>query len=62
MRVLVAGSTEFISVHLVRALLRDGHDVAALHRGRRPERVPPGAHTIVADRTDHAGAAALLDA
>jgi UDP-glucose 4-epimerase len=54
-RVLVAGGTEFISLHLVRALLRDGHQVAVLNRGRQPARLPAGVPAIVADRTDHAG-------
>ncbi|HEV8471996.1 MAG TPA: NAD-dependent epimerase/dehydratase family protein [Methylomirabilota bacterium] len=50
MRVLVIGGTEFISLHLVRALLRDRHEVVVLNRGRQPERVPAGVKTIVADR------------
>jgi nucleoside-diphosphate-sugar epimerase len=52
--VLVVGGTEFISLHLVEALRRDGHRVAVLNRGRRPERVPAGVRTIAADRLDHA--------
>ncbi len=60
MRVLVAGGTEFISLHLVRALLRDGHEVVALNRGRHPERTLEGAGTIVADRADHAALARAL--
>ncbi|PYN50534.1 MAG: hypothetical protein DME00_05285 [Candidatus Rokuibacteriota bacterium] len=54
MQVLVIGGTEFISLHLVRALLRDGHRVAVLNRGRNPARLPAGVRTIVCDRTDHA--------
>jgi nucleoside-diphosphate-sugar epimerase len=53
-RVLVAGGTEFISLHLVRSLLRDGHQVTVLNRGRQPGRVPAGVRTLVADRRDHA--------
>ncbi len=53
MRVLVTGGTQFVSLHVVRALLRDGHRVTTLTRGRRPDRVPAGAETIVADRKDH---------
>jgi UDP-glucose 4-epimerase len=53
-RVLVAGGTEFISLHLVRALLRDGHQVAVLNRGRQPGRLPAGVPALAADRTDHA--------
>ncbi len=53
MRVLVVGGTEFISHHLVRALLRDGHEVAALNRGRRPELLPAGVRLVRCDRKDH---------
>ncbi len=60
MRVLVLGGTEFISLHLVRALLRDGHEVAALNRGRRPARLPAGVRTLVGDRTDHRALARVL--
>jgi UDP-glucose 4-epimerase len=60
MRVLVLGGTEFIGHHLVRCLVRDGHEVAVLNRGRRPERLPGGVRTIVADRTDHAALRAAL--
>jgi nucleoside-diphosphate-sugar epimerase len=54
-RVLIAGGTEFISLHLVRSLLRDGHQVVVLNRGRQPGRLPAGVRAIVADRKDHAG-------
>ena len=54
MKVLVIGGTEFISLHLVKALLRDGHEVAVLNRGRQPGRLPAGVRTIVCDRKDHA--------
>ena len=47
MRVLVAGGTEFISLHLVRALLRDGHGVSVLNRGRQPGRLPGGVRASV---------------
>jgi UDP-glucose 4-epimerase len=53
MRVLIVGGTEFISLHTLRALRRDGHDVCVLNRGRHPERLPDGVRTIVADRLDH---------
>lgn len=55
MEVLVVGGTEFISVHVVRALLRRGHAVTVLNRGRRPERRPAGVRQLVADRRDHDG-------
>lgn len=60
MRVLIIGGTEFISLHLVRALLRGGHEVTILNRGRQPGRVPAGVRTIVCDRKDHAALARAL--
>ncbi len=60
MHVLVVGGTEFISVHVVRALLRRGHAVTVLNRGRRPERRPAGVRALVADRRDHAGLRRVL--
>jgi nucleoside-diphosphate-sugar epimerase len=59
-RVLVVGGTEFIGLHVVQALRRDGRDVVALNRGRRPDRLPAGVSTLVADRTDHAALARAL--
>jgi len=59
-RVLIAGGTEFISLHLVRALQRDGHRVAVVNRGRQPDRLPAGVETFVADRKDHAALAKAL--
>jgi nucleoside-diphosphate-sugar epimerase len=53
-RVLIAGGTEFISLHLLQSLRRDGHEVVVLNRGRNPGRLPAGVRTIVADRLDHA--------
>ncbi|MBI4594728.1 MAG: NAD-dependent epimerase/dehydratase family protein, partial [Candidatus Rokubacteria bacterium] len=60
MRVLVIGGTEFISHHLIRALLRDGHEVAALNRGRHPERLAAGGRLLVGDRKDHAAVRRVL--
>jgi nucleoside-diphosphate-sugar epimerase len=54
MHVLVLGGTEFISLALVRALLRDRHAVTVLNRGRRPDRLPAGVSAIAVDRKDHA--------
>ncbi len=51
----MVGGTEFVGLHVVRALQRDGHEVVTLNRGRRASRTPPpGVRTIVADRKDHA--------
>ena len=60
MRVLVVGGTEFISLHLVQALQRDGHRVAVLNRGRQPERLPTGVERLVADRKDPAALRTVL--
>ncbi len=60
MRVLVAGGSEFISLALVRALLRDGHAVAVLNRGRRNDRLPPTVDVLVCDRKDHAQLKSVL--
>jgi nucleoside-diphosphate-sugar epimerase len=61
-RVLVIGGTEFISLHLVQALRRDGHAVTVLNRGRQPGRLPTGVARIVCDRKDHAALARALAA
>src|SRR5207302_8952390 len=59
-RVLVVGGTEFVSLHVVRALQREGHEAAVLNRGRRPERIPAGLRAVLADRTQHAALAPAL--
>ena len=61
MKILVLGGTEFISIHLVRALTRAGHEVAVLNRGRRAGRVPTGVKTMICDRKDHAAVRKALD-
>jgi len=60
MRVLVIGGTEFIGLHVVRALLRDGHGVSVLNRARQSGRLPAGVRTIVCDRKDHGALGAAL--
>ena len=60
MQVLVIGGTEFIGLHVVRALLRDGHRVTVLNRGRQAARLPAGVGTILCDRKDHAALRATL--
>lgn len=54
MRVLVVGGTEFVGLHLVRALHRNGHEVAVLNRGRHADRLPAGVGRLAGDRKDHA--------
>ena len=60
MRTLVMGGTEFISLHLVRELLSQGHEITVFNRGKRGDRLPAGVKTIVGDRKDHAGLAERL--
>ncbi|MBI4610060.1 MAG: NAD-dependent epimerase/dehydratase family protein [Candidatus Rokubacteria bacterium] len=60
MRVLVMGGTEFVSLHLVRALVRDGHAVTVFNRGRQSHRLPAGVELIAGDRKGHAGLATAL--
>jgi nucleoside-diphosphate-sugar epimerase len=60
MRILVMGGTEFIGLHLVRALGRRGHEVTVFNRGRRADRLPDGVAAIAGDRKDHAGLAERL--
>jgi nucleoside-diphosphate-sugar epimerase len=55
MRALIMGGTEFISLHLARALLARGHEVAVFNRGRRLDRLPAGVRVIAGDRKDHPG-------
>jgi nucleoside-diphosphate-sugar epimerase len=58
--VLVIGGTEFISLHLVRALGRGGHQVTVLNRGRQLGRLPSGVRALTGDRKDHAALRATL--
>ncbi len=53
MKVLVMGGTRFNGLALVRELLRTGHDVTVLNRGRSPADLPAGVRRLVADRSDH---------
>src|SRR6185503_6027487 len=55
MRALVMGGTEFISLHLLQALRRRGHEATVFNRGRNPERLPAGVSRITGDRKDHPG-------
>jgi nucleoside-diphosphate-sugar epimerase len=52
MRIVVVGGSGNISTPVVALLVRDGHDVTVVTRGRRP--VPDGVRTIVGDRGDRA--------
>ncbi len=60
MKILVMGGTQFNGLALVRELVRTGHDVTILNRGKSPGAVPPGVRRLVADRTDLASLRAAL--
>lgn len=57
-RVLLLGGSGLLGRHAAHALVRAGHDVTVLSRGRRG--LPEGARTIAADRRDPAALAAAL--
>jgi dTDP-glucose 4,6-dehydratase len=53
MKVLVMGGTQFNGLALVHELVRTGHDVTVLNRGRTVADLPRAVHRLVGDRTDH---------
>lgn len=59
MRLLVLGGTRFVGRAVVEEALARGHEVDAVHRGITGE-LPPGATSLVADRTDRAQLEAAL--
>jgi nucleoside-diphosphate-sugar epimerase len=59
-KVLVLGGTQFNGRALVRELVRAGHDVTILNRGKSPGPVPAGVRRLVADRSDLASLRAAL--
>ncbi|MEG8275877.1 NAD-dependent epimerase/dehydratase family protein [Streptomyces sp. AHA2] len=57
MRLLMLGGTEFVGRAVVEAALERDWDVTVFHRGRH--QAPPGARTLLGDRTAPGGLAAL---
>ena len=53
MRVLVMGGTLFNGYALVKELVRTGHDVTVLNRGKTQVDLPRSVHRLIGDRTDH---------
>lgn len=53
MKVLVMGGTQFNGLALVRELVRTGHDVTILNRGKTEAPLPRGVKRLFADRTEH---------
>ena len=53
MKVLVMGGTRFNGLHLVRQLVRTGHDVTVFNRGKTQAELPRGVRRLHGDRKDH---------
>ena len=60
MKVLVMGGTQFNGFALVRELVRTGHEVTILNRGKTVAPVPRSVQRLVCDRTDSDALRAVL--
>ena len=60
MKVLVLGGTQFNGYHLVKELIRCGHEVTILNRGKTHANLPRSVKRLVCDRTDHDAMRAVL--
>jgi nucleoside-diphosphate-sugar epimerase len=60
MQVLVMGGTQFNGLALVRELVRSGHDVTILNRGKTAAALPAGVSRLVADRKEPESVRAAL--
>jgi nucleoside-diphosphate-sugar epimerase len=60
MKVLVIGGSQFNGFALVQELVRRGHDVTVVNRGRTDAPFPDGVRRLVADRTDRDRMAEVL--
>jgi nucleoside-diphosphate-sugar epimerase len=54
MKVLVMGGTQFNGLALVHELVRNGHEVTILNRGKTEAPLPRSVRRLIGDRTDHA--------
>lgn len=61
MQVLVVGGTGFVSRHTVAELLRRGHGVTILHRGRTPNPFGKEVRELLGDRQDEASVRRALE-
>jgi nucleoside-diphosphate-sugar epimerase len=52
MQILVIGGTGFTGVHVLRRLVKDGHNVAVFHRGQTQTELPPAVQHIYGERKD----------
>src|SRR5829696_2517038 len=60
MKVLVVGGSQFNGFALVQELVRRGHEVTVVNRGRTEAPFPDGVRRLTADRTDRARMAEVL--
>ena len=60
MNVLVMGGTQFNGLALVHELMRAGHEVTILNRGKTEASLPAGVRRLVCDRSDHAALKSTL--
>ena len=60
MRVLVMGGSQFNGYSLVMELVKHGHEITVLNRGRTAVDFPRSVRRLVADRTDHDQVRAVL--
>ena len=52
MKILIIGGTRFIGPHVVRALVKSGHQVCVFHRGQSTADLPPGVESTLGDRRE----------
>ena len=52
MKVLVMGGTNFNGLALVHELVRQGHDVTVLNRGRSESNIPDSVDRLIGDRSE----------
>jgi nucleoside-diphosphate-sugar epimerase len=61
MKILILGGSTFVGRRMVDLLVREGHDVSVLNRGKTASSLPPGVGRIVGDRTSTQSMRAALD-
>ena len=52
MRILIIGGTAFTGPHVVRQLVREGHEVVLFHRGQTDAKLPKAVRRILGDRRE----------
>jgi nucleoside-diphosphate-sugar epimerase len=52
MRILIIGGTAFTGPHVVRRLVREGHEVVLFHRGQTDAKLPKAVRRVLGDRRE----------